>query len=157
MRKFAQFADFIGYDWPSLEFLRPYFFSSGGKVWFDHGGSDAARLGLEGLDETEHLRLGEGRIQISLDMWGNPKYGVLLIWSKYGKGPRIDYTSKGDLSRLRELTRGLHGTPLPIGLFIPFDEAWKAVKEFIETEGQLPKSIEWIKNSDLPPNTFPDP
>jgi hypothetical protein len=46
---------------------------------------------------------------------------------------------------------------MPIGLFIPFAEAWKAVKEFIETEGELPKSIEWVRNRDLPPNTFPDP
>ena len=31
------------------------------------------------------------------------------------------------------------------------------VKEFMETDGQLPKSIEWVANSDLPPNTFPNP
>ena len=53
--------------------------------------------------------------------------------------------------------RSLHDTPLPIGLFISFREAWKAVKEFIETDGELPKSIELVANSDLPPNTFPDP
>jgi hypothetical protein len=61
------------------------------------------------------------------------------------------------LTRLREWVRSLHDTPLPVGLFIPFEQAWKAVKEFIETDGQLPKSIEWIANRDLPPNTFPDP
>jgi hypothetical protein len=32
-----------------------------------------------------------------------------------------------------------------------------AVKEFIETDGGLPSSIEWIANNDLPPNTFPLP
>ena len=32
-----------------------------------------------------------------------------------------------------------------------------ALKEFIETDGALPKSIEWIANKDLPPGTFPDP
>jgi hypothetical protein len=67
------------------------------------------------------------------------------------------FSSKGDLSRIRELVRSFHNTPLPVGLFIPFESAWKAVKEFIETDGALPKSIEWIANSDLPPNTFPDP
>ncbi len=50
-----------------------------------------------------------------------------------------------------------HGTPLPVGLFIPYATAWKAVKEFIETDGKLPKNIEWIANRDLPENTFPDP
>jgi hypothetical protein len=39
----------------------------------------------------------------------------------------------------------------------PFKSAWLAVKEFIETDGQLPKSIEWIANKELPVGTFPDP
>lgn len=90
-------------------------------------------------------------------MWGNPRLGVLIIYSKLGGGYRDVFTSKGDLSRLGELVRGLHDTPLPVGLFIPFDQGWKAVKEFIETDGALPKSIEWVSNHDLPPNTFPDP
>jgi hypothetical protein len=58
---------------------------------------------------------------------------------------------------LREWVRSLHSTPLPVGLFIPFDKAYSAVKEFIETDGALPKSIEWIANKDLPQGTFPDP
>lgn len=83
--------------------------------------------------------------------------GVLIVWSKWGGGHKETYTSKGDLSRLRDLVRGMHGTPLPVGLFISFEIAWPAVKEFLLTDGGLPKSIEWIANSDLPPNTFPDP
>ena len=46
---------------------------------------------------------------------------------------------------------------MPVGLYIPFDRAWLAVQEFIETEGQLPTSIEWVRNDDLPDGTFPDP
>ena len=61
------------------------------------------------------------------------------------------------MTRLHEFVRTLHDDPMPVGLYIPFAEAWKAVKEFIETDGELPKSIEWIANKDLPPNTFPDP
>ena len=90
-------------------------------------------------------------------MWGHPKLGILLMYEKYGGGQRATFSSKGDLRRLGELVRSLHDTPLPVGLFIPFEEAWKAVKEFIETDGALPQSIEWIANRDLPPNTFPDP
>jgi hypothetical protein len=67
------------------------------------------------------------------------------------------FSSKGDLRRLRELVRSTHDTPLPVGLFIPFEQAWKAVKEFIETDGTLPQSIDWIANRDPPPSTFPDP
>jgi hypothetical protein len=46
---------------------------------------------------------------------------------------------------------------MPIGLFIPFDRAWLAVKEFIETDGALPKSIDWIADADIPDEVFPDP
>ena len=61
------------------------------------------------------------------------------------------------MSRLREVVYTSHGDPMPAGrLYIPFAEAFKAVKEFIEADGELPKSIEWIANKDLPPNTFPE-
>ena len=33
----------------------------------------------------------------------------------------------------------------------------KTVKEFIENDGALPRSIEWIANRDLPSDTFPEP
>jgi hypothetical protein len=46
---------------------------------------------------------------------------------------------------------------LSVGLFIPFPVAWKAVKEFMETDGELPRSIEWIATGDLPAQTFPEP
>ncbi|MBI3433536.1 MAG: hypothetical protein HY056_00415 [Proteobacteria bacterium] len=61
------------------------------------------------------------------------------------------------MTRLHESVRGLHHTPPPVGLLIPFAEARKAVKEFVETDGDLPKSIAWVANRDLPANAFPDP
>lgn len=90
-------------------------------------------------------------------MWGNPELGVLLIWQKYSGGYSEAFPSKGDLTKLDQWVRSLHDTPLPVGLFIPFPKAWLAVKEFIETDGELPKSIEWVANKDLPAGTFPDP
>lgn len=53
--------------------------------------------------------------------------------------------------------RTLHDDPMPVGLFIPFDQAWLAVKEFMETEGNLPTGIDWVSSNDIPDNTFPDP
>ena len=49
----------------------------------------------------------------------------------------------------------MHDTVLPIGLFIPFEKAWTAVKEFIETDGKLPRSIEWIANVIFHQTLFP--
>ena len=51
----------------------------------------------------------------------------------------------------------MHDDPMPVGLFIPYDKAWLAGKDFIATDGALPTSIEWIANKNLPPETFPPP
>jgi hypothetical protein len=92
-------------------------------------------------------------------MIGNRDLGVYLIYDKWDGRIRqkYAYAPKGDLSRLGEFVESLHETPLSVGLFIPFPEAWKAVKEFMETDGELPTSIEWIAIRDLPPGTFPVP
>lgn len=157
MIKRAYFATFDGPGWPTLDFLRPYFFAPPGKQWFKTGGNDTAGLALEGVDGTGHLESGFGRVDVRLEMWGNPKLGVLLIWSKLGARGGVAYSSIGDLNRLNEHVRTLHNDPMPIGLYIPFEQAWKAVQEFIVTDGKLPTSIEWINNKDLPPNSFPTP
>lgn len=157
MKHEIYFGPFKGTFWPSQDQLAPYFLALPGKEWTYQGGNDNWGLGIEGLEGTERLEPYKHRIDAKLNMWGHPEYGVLIIYQKWGSGYREAFTSKGDLSRLREIIRTLQNDPLPVGLFIPFAEAWKAVKEFMETEGELPKSIEWVANKDLPPNTFPDP
>ena len=157
MEKSTYFASRPSTGWPDPKDLERYFLAPLGQRWFFETGNDGAVFTAEGVDGTEHLTVNKGRIDIRLEMWGNPNLGVLLIYSKRGGGYRDTFSSKGDLSRLREWVRSTHDTPLPVGLFIPFEMAWKAVKEFIETDGALPQSIEWIANRDLPPNTFPDP
>ncbi len=157
MRKYMYVASQRAWKWPEPREIEPYFLAPPGQEWSYSGGNDSWGLRAEGLYGTEDLQLGKGRVDAELAMWGNPNHGVLLIYSKWGGGYKDMFSSKGDLGRLHELVRSLHDTPLPVGLFIPFREAWKAVKEFIETDGELPKSIEWVANKDLPPNTFPDP
>lgn len=157
MKRRIYFDVFDGPEWPAPKKLERYFLAPPGQRWTFETGNDSWGIDAEGVDGTEHLEANKGRIDISLEMWGNPDLGVLLIYSKWGGGHKQTYTSKGDLRRLRELVRSLHNTPLPVGLFIPFETAWKAVKEFIQTDGELPKCIEWVANRDLPPNTFPDP
>jgi len=157
MKKTTYFASRRSQGWPSPRELEPYFLAPAGQQWFFETRNDSAALRAQGVDGTEHLEENKGRIDVDLDMWGHPELGVLLIYSKWGGGLKETFTSKGDLSRLREWVRSTHDTPLPVGLFIPYALAWRAVKEFIETDGKLPKSIEWIANRDLPPDTFPDP
>ena len=159
MRKRVYFDHFWGSFWPATGELAPYFLTKPeGSGWFHDTGNDGGLLRLEGLDGTEHLPPGRGRKDIELTMWGNPDLGVLLQYARYGGGePRQDWFSKGDMTKIRQWVRSLHDDPLPVGLFIPFDRAWLAVKEFMETEGRLPTSIAWVNSADLPDNTFPDP
>ena len=156
-RKKAYFASEILKSWPESKELEPFFLAPPGNEWFFHTNNDSGSFTLEGVDGSEHLERNKGRIDIDLQMWGNRDHGVMLIWSKWGGGVEEMFTSKGDMSRLREYVTTMHGDDMPIALYIPFAEAWKAVKEFLETDGQLPKSIEWVENNRLPRDTFPPP
>lgn len=157
MRKRAYFDTYWGEGWPDLKWLERYFLAPPGHQWLFETRNDSGNLTVEGVDGTADLERNKGRIDIDLIIDGNREYGIHLYYRKWGGGLRESFWSRGDLTRLGEHVRSLHGTPLPVGLFIPFEVAWKAIKEFIETNGQLPKSIAWIANKDLPPNTFPDP
>jgi hypothetical protein len=157
MRKLCYFNSEQSFDWPTPEKLMPYFLDPPGKRWFFQTGNDSGGLAIEGLNNTENLLVGAGRIDIRLEMCGHPELGVFLYYLKTGGEDRVAFSSKGDLMKLREWVRTLHNDLRPVGLYIPYADAWRAVKEFMETGGALPTSIEWIANSDLPPGTFPDP
>ncbi len=158
MRRRIYFDRFDRVGWPEVQELESFFLAPKGQEWSYLGGNDSWAISLEGINDTEHLDIADRRrIDIVLSMWGDPNLGVLLIYRKYGGGFQDTYTSKGDMSRIGEWVRTLHGDPMPVGLYIPFEEAWKAVKEFIETDGELPKSIEWVENATLPEGTFPAP
>ncbi|MPZ41291.1 MAG: hypothetical protein GEU95_25245 [Rhizobiales bacterium] len=156
MKKHAYFDSYDGPGWPDPTWLAPYFLTDAGRRRaFDYD-NDSWGLGIDGLNGTEHLQQYRGRIDIRLRIFGNVNHGVLLCHQKFGPDG-IDYYSIGDRGRLHEWVETMHGDLQPIGLFIPFEGAWKAVKEFMETDGTLPKSIKWIAVSDLPPGTFPGP
>jgi hypothetical protein len=157
VKKSVYFDVFDRPGWPSPDELQHYFLAPPGQRWtFGDGENDSWGLTAEGVDGTEHLELNE-RIDIHLTMVGNPDHGVLLQYRKWGSGCKDTYYSKGDFTRLEDLVWTGQGDLMPIGLFIPFDRAWLAVKEFIETDGALPKSIDWIADADIPDEVFPDP
>jgi hypothetical protein len=157
MRRRANFDSHWGRGWPSLDFLKPYFFAPKGKEWFYSEGNDSASFTLEGVEGTEHLEFGNGRVNISLNMWGHPEHGVLMIWVRSGPPRRIDYYSVHDTARLNQYVNSLHGDPHPIGLYIPFAEAWKAVEDFLLNDGARSTRITWVAGNDLPADAFPPP
>lgn len=144
-------------EWPEPSVLEPFFLAPPGREFSYYGGNDSWGLKVQGLYGTENLKPYEDRVDVDLGMWGNPQHGVMLFYHKYGGGYSEAYYSKGNLARIVEWIRTRHGDRHPIGLYIPFRRAWPAIKEFMETEGSLPKSIDWIAGRDLPAQAFPGP
>jgi hypothetical protein len=157
MRKRVYFDAFDGGGWPAPKELAHYFTTPDGRHKFFESGNDSWGLKAEGADKTEHLQANQGRIDIDLTILGHREHGVLLFYHKWGGGHNDRYYSRGNMSRLREWIKTKDGDLMPIGLFISFETAWNAVKEFIETDGALPKSIAWIADRDVPADAFPAP
>lgn len=158
MKKRIYFDKFDHVGWPDPRELEPFFLATKGQEWSYLDGNDNWGIKIDGLNGTEDLDIDDDRrIDVHLSMWGHPEFGALLFYEKVGGGFNEAFCSKGDMSRLKEWIRTLQSDLRPVGLFIPFAEAWKAVKEFMETEGELPKSIEWVDNYKLPEGTFPLP
>jgi hypothetical protein len=157
MRKYSYFASDNREGWPDVAELERYFLAPPGQRWFFETRNDGGSLTVEGAAGTGHLERFKGRIDVYKMMWGHPELGVQLMYKRWGGGYDDVFYSRGDMSRLAEWVESLHEDLKPVGLFVPFDVAWLAVKEFIETDGALPKSIAWVSDRDLPPDTFPDP
>jgi Immunity protein Imm1 len=150
-KRVTSFAGVVMQGWPRPKDIKRYFLAPPGQRWFFDMDTDKATFELHGIDGTEHLEQHKDRIDIRLTLWGHPTLGVLFNWTKWGGGFDDIYASKGDVTRLRERAERVHGGTLPVGLFVPYEAAWKALNEFFETDGALPKSIEWIAELDLPP------
>ena len=158
MKKSSYFAGPPADGWPKPHHLERYFLGPPHQRWrFENTRNDCWGLDVEGVHGTAHLSEGKGRIDIHLTMVGNPDHGVLLQYRKVGGRYRDVYYSRGDLKRLQEWVMTRDGDLMPIGLFVPFERAWAGVKEFIEKDGALPESIEWIVDRDVPDYAFPDP
>ncbi len=155
MNKRVYFDVFDGRGWPTPEELKPYFLGTPQQPSSFESENDCWGLTLEGAQGTGHLPEGKGRIDIHLTMVGNANQGILLNYRKWGGGCRDTFYSKGDLTRLQEWVETKDGDLMPVGLFIPRAAAWKAVEEFMKRAGELPDSIEWVVDSDIPAEAFP--
>lgn len=156
MRKECLFGDFDGPYWPTPVQLQKYFLGPAAKQqWPFPGYYDRGYLCAYGLHDTGHLP-DDQAVTVQLNVIGNSTAGAMLQYSRRdGRIPqRVTHNSKGDFSRLREFVRGTDGFLVSVGLFIPFETAWQAVKEFIESDGEMPTSIEWINRRALPPGTL---
>lgn len=157
MRTRAYFDTLWGDEWPRVDQLEPYFRLSPAGVSPIQARKGEGNFSIEGVDGTEHLGRENGRVDVQLLLWTDPVFGGLLQHQKTGGGIRETHLSKGDLQRRLEWVFSASGTPLSVGLFVPIDKAWGALKQFIEAKGNLPDAIEWVDERNLPADTFPPP
>ena len=156
MKKSTYFDTYVGPGWPDTKWLAPYFLTdTGRRAAFDED-TDSWALRIDGLEGTGQLPQFNGRVDLVLTIIGHIDHGVLLCHQKWGPNG-IGHYSIADRSRLHEWLETKHGDLKPVGLFIPFEAAWRAVKEFVESDGMLPKSVPWIAVPDIPPGAFPGP
>ncbi len=156
MRRRTYFDSHDGEGWPSVKWLEQYFLTAAGRRQFFALGNDSWGLKALGVDGTEGLPPYKGRVDIDLTILGHPDAGILLFYQKSGDGRGESFYSKGEIARINQSIQTIHNK-MPLGLFISFEAAWNAVSEFVETDGMLPASIEWIAAKDLPPGAFPSP
>jgi hypothetical protein len=157
MNKRTYFDTHWGPGWPDPKWLGRYFVTPLGQQDFFSSGNDSWGLTAEGVDGTADLPQLKGRVDVDLTIQGHPILGVLLQYRKTGRLPIQTYYSKGDLTRLTQHVKTAHGDLMPIGLFVPFETAWLAIKEFMERDAALPESIAWIAAADIPAGAFPQP
>lgn len=156
MIKRISFDTYDRQGWPSPAALEPYFLTFSGRQKAFNADNDSWSLRVEGIEGTEHLPEWQGRIDLVLTVVGNLEHGVMLCHQRFDSDG-IGHYSRGDLTKLDRWIDSMQGDLIPIGLFIPFESVWRAVKEFMEQHGALPRSIPWVAYPDLPGNAFPGP
>jgi hypothetical protein len=102
MTKLCDFGEFRDFSWPEPGQLKHYFLAPPGKEWLQDDQNDGAILMDQAAYGTENLPVGQGRIKISLQLWGKLGLGVLLVYSRLGGGCGDMFSSKGDMRRIRE-------------------------------------------------------
>lgn len=155
MKRTSYFHDWCNEGWPDPAIIKPFF--SPGR-WAS-GGNDSWGFDAIGSDGVQRAPYGKGPSYATLTMTAVPHLGVTLQYDRWTKSiqKRESFNSKGDLSQLLTFVRSLHDDQLSLGLFVSFDRAWMATKQFLESDGDLPKGITWIDARELPPEAFPLP
>ena len=159
VKKEAAFGDHWGNGWPDISAVEQDLSDPDKLAKLFAKGRDGGCFSIEWIYDKGGSIPQFGLVGAILYMHMHPDHGIKLQYSRWDR--RIEkketYHSKGDLARLKQFVRSFHRTPLSIGLFIPFEIGRKAVKEFLQTDGELPQSVNWISDDDLPSEVFPLP
>jgi hypothetical protein len=85
--------------------------------------------------------------EVTLMIEPNPDYGIYLRFVDDEEGIELlSLSDKNNLSEVVEVNDDLYAS---LGLFVPIEEAWKAISDFVTT-GRASDRIEWISVEDMP-------
>jgi hypothetical protein len=159
VKKEAAFGDHWGNGWPDINAVEQGLSDPEKLAKLFAKGRDGGCFSIEWIYDKEGSIPRFGLVGAILYMHLHPDHGIKLQYSVWDRRTekRETYHSKGDLARLKQFVWSFHRTPLSIGLFVPFEIGRKAVKEFLQTDGELPQSVDWISDDDLPSEVFPLP
>jgi hypothetical protein len=159
MKKITHFLTHSRTGWPDKAWLEPYFLTRPGRceAFGDHGGSWGLgmELGLGLIDSATRPFGVSRRIAVDLAIVGHPDLGALLCYQRLNHGGGV-FFSKGHLSRSGGWAT-VYDDAMPVEFCVPFEAAWSAIEQFIETEGALPTSIGWVAGRDLPLEALREP
>ena len=159
VKREAAFGDHWGNGWPDISAVEQGLSDPEKLAKLFAKGRDGGCFSIEWIYDNGDSIPEFGLVGAILYIHLHPDHGIKLQYSGWDRrtGIRETYHSKGDLARLKQFVRSFHRTPLSIGLFVPFEIGRKAVKEFLQTDGKLPQSVDWISDGDLPSEVFPLP
>jgi Immunity protein Imm1 len=138
-------------SWPQIQSLSEYFKPLLGTTpWkFKTHGLDDVWFWISQKD-AEHFE-----VRTELRLIGVPGYGVYIsYWQSGVKTGGLNFYAKGDLARIKDCAANRRGDLFSLALLVPFSAAYSALAEFLETNGALPKCIEWVEPSEVP-DAFP--
>jgi hypothetical protein len=158
VRKQASFNDYWGNGWPDISTIECCLGDPDKRAQFFAEGHDGGCFSVEWISKNQNQKPELKLAGATLFLHVHPDSGIKLQYSKWDRreGEKKTFHSKGNVRRLKEFVRSLHGTPLSLGLFVPFELGIRAVKEFMRTEGELPQDITWISDNELSSDVFPD-
>ncbi len=93
---------------------------------------------------TKHAFEGRDQTAVSWQVQSLTPKDMNFIEAKHVAAREIALALGVPPMLLHEIVRTLQNDPMPVGPSHPLCRGLKAVKEFMETEGNLPKSIAWV-------------
>jgi hypothetical protein len=121
---------------PTSEQLAPLFLEKFPEAW------------TEDADVTCYMNGGE---YCRLSIVANPDHGIWLWYRHNGSdGSDNNYISLGNFEKLNTYVEAVEDSLTLEGLFLPPEQAWIAVHDFLQNDGRRSEKILWIHEDEIP-------